>query len=197
MPGDIPLIYDENGSRVTSEESGPSASAEISKMVDWSMALDLNIKDDDKISAAFTAHNINECSLNQSLSSIKRSPLFGDMEVKRQHQVTDPAVQLAIWKSGWLKKAIWHQWDTSLPMPGITVEGCHWSWSLFMAAEKGLVMLGPFSLGNTSSLGGIRRILYGLNLLFDWGATTYRDWFDKHIIKWAEKHNPAVGGAKG
>ncbi|KAL8942014.1 MAG: hypothetical protein Q9216_001904 [Gyalolechia sp. 2 TL-2023] len=197
MPGDVALIYEESKSCVTSEMTSPSTNTEISKMVDWSMALDLSSSDTDKISKAFTAFNFNECSLNQSLSYVRHSPLFGDLEVKKQHQMRDPAIQIAIWKSAWLKKAIWHQWDTSLPMPAITVEGHTWHWYLFMAAGEGLVMLGPFNMGNTSTLNDIWIILYRLKVLFDWGATTYRGWFDEHILKWAENHDPDAEKGKG
>lgn len=141
MPGGRqPLNYDaEDTSRTTETTSTQNADRKISKMVDWSLGLDIDYMDSIKIDKAFRFCDDREHSLNQSRSFIKRVPIFLDLELKKILQMRDPEVQLAIWKSGWLLKARHHRWDTSLPMPGITVMGHEWSYYLFMAAGDGLV----------------------------------------------------------
>lgn len=133
MPGGRPLTYEPDTS------TDKSSDRTISKMVDWSLGLEIGLEDNKKISSAFSFCDDYEHSLNQSISFIKRVPLFADVELKKTFQTRDPAVQLAIWKSAWLLKAQHHGWDTSLPMPGISVTGHEWSLYLFMAADDGLV----------------------------------------------------------
>ncbi|KAL8941271.1 MAG: hypothetical protein Q9211_001893 [Gyalolechia sp. 1 TL-2023] len=190
MPGGRPLDY--SVSKSTETKSDQSTDRTISKMVDWSLGLEINYKDNDKISRAFSFCDDQEHSLNQSMSFIRRVPLFADLELKKKLQSRDPAVQLAIWKSAWLLKAQHHEWDTSLPLPGITVAGHEWSFYLFMAVEDGLIMLGSFPMGTTATLNGVWMILCRLNVLFNWGTTTYKKWFDDNIMSWAEK---TEGGA--
>ncbi|KAL8644808.1 MAG: hypothetical protein Q9210_007062, partial [Variospora velana] len=191
-PGHVPLVYGTE-SRTTDNEAETTPGSEISKMIDWSLVLNLDSKDEEKIDAAFSKLNVHERSLNQSLSYIKRSPLVVDLEIKKQQPGNSPEVQIAIWASAALKKRRWHGWDTSLPMPAITVEGHRWDWYLLMAAGKGLLMLGPFAMGSTSDLTGVWQILYRLKILADWGATTYKRWFDDHVITWAEASIPVAG----
>ncbi|KAI4261941.1 MAG: hypothetical protein L6R42_002872 [Xanthoria sp. 1 TBL-2021] len=123
-PGHVPLIYGTE-SRITDDEGEKTPVQEISKMIDWSLGLDLNSSDEEKIDAAFATLNVHERSLNQSLSYIKRSPLIVDLAVKKQQPGNSPEVHIAIWASAALQKKRWHGWDTSLPIPAITVEG-HW-----------------------------------------------------------------------
>ncbi|KAL8931780.1 MAG: hypothetical protein Q9216_007075 [Gyalolechia sp. 2 TL-2023] len=187
MPGGRPLKYDpELASRATDTSSEQGSDRTIAKMVDWSLGLEIDYKDDDKISEAFGFCDDHEHSLNQSMSFIKRVPLFGDLELKKELQARDPAVQLAIWKSAWLLKAQHHGWDISLPMPGLTVIGHDWSFYLFMAADDGLIMMGPFPIGTTANLNGVWTIICRLNILFEWGSTTYKEWFHRNIMTWAE-----------
>ncbi|KAL9593349.1 MAG: hypothetical protein Q9219_007591 [cf. Caloplaca sp. 3 TL-2023] len=108
----------------------------------------------------------------------------------------DPTVQQAVWKSAWLLKALHHGWDTSLPLPEITVVGHLRSIYLFMAADKGVVMMGPFSIGTTADVLGVWTILYRLRILFDWGAEVYGQWFHDHVLVWAE-NLAAEGEAAG
>lgn len=54
-------------------------------------------------------------------------------------------------------------------------------------------MLGPFAMGSTSDLTGVWQILYRMKILADWGATTYKRWFDDHVITWAESTIPTAG----
>lgn len=138
MPGKQPLNYEIGSKGVTEGGEAPGGIA-VPKMIDWSLALDLKYNDESKIDAAFKTLRLNEGSLNQSLAFIKRSPLFLDIEVKKQQPENDPEVQIAIWASAALKKRWRHAWDTSIPMPAIIIEGHVWKWYIFMAQGEGLV----------------------------------------------------------
>ena len=110
-----------------------------SRMVDWSIVLDLTADDEDTVADAFNKISDNAQSLNQSLSYIKNTPLLVDIELKKTNAVPDPLVQLAIWKAGGFKKMQLHGWDTSMPMPGITVNGHLWECYIFFARGSRLV----------------------------------------------------------
>ena len=110
-----------------------------SRMVDLSIGLDLDEDDERTVDFAFNKMPDNDQSLNQSLSYIKDTPLFVDIELKKTYSNRDPRVQLAIWKAGAFEKMQYHGWDTSLPMPGITVSGSEWDCFLFFVRDSGLV----------------------------------------------------------
>ena len=122
----------------TREGSSESPST-TSRMVDISIGLDLNENDEDIVVSAFSKLPDHAQSLNQSLSYIKGNPLLLDFELKKVYADRDPRVQLAIWKVGGLKKMQYHGWDTSMPMPGITVYGDEWTCYLFFVRGSGLV----------------------------------------------------------
>ncbi len=75
----------------------------MSKIIDWSLVLDLDSKDEEKIDAAFSKLNVHEWSFNQSFSYIK-SPLVVELEIKKQQPGNSPDVHIAIWASSALKK---------------------------------------------------------------------------------------------
>lgn len=45
--------------------------------------------------------------------------------------------------------------------------------------------MGPFPMGYTSTLGGVWTIVYRLNVLMEWGTTTYKRWFTDNVVTWA------------
>ena len=108
-------------------------------MVDLSIGLDLEEDDEDIVDAAFNKMPDNDQSLNQSLSYVKDTPLLVDIELKRTYADRDPRVQLAVWKAGGFEKMRYHNWDTSMPMPGITVNGSDWDCYLFFVRDSELV----------------------------------------------------------
>lgn len=208
MPNGNPLLYGAGaGSTTDNSIETDSNPKDVKRVVDWCVALDLGWKDEDILVDAFATLNPNECSVNQSLSYIHRSPIFLEVELKKKQPATDPEVALAIWASGALQKKIHHGWDTSLPMPAVTIEGHVWYWYMFMPIKRasknvvGLVrtsccpllttligvqlMLGPFPMGTTATLVGAWQIVYRLNILIKWGTTTYSKWFQEQIIGWA------------
>ncbi|KAL9595272.1 MAG: hypothetical protein Q9219_006548 [cf. Caloplaca sp. 3 TL-2023] len=191
-------ISSETGeSAETAETAETAATAEpdtFAKIVDWALALDLSFRDIQTIDKAFAKIKPNEGSLNQSLSPINKSPLFAHIEIKITPPVSDPEVQIAVWASAEFKKKQHHGWDLSLPIPAITISGHEWSYYLFVLLDHGLVMLGPFDMGDTSSPTGIWAILYRLNVLIKWGTTTYRHWFDNTVMKWARDVAGESGG---
>ncbi|KAL8735803.1 MAG: hypothetical protein Q9166_000667 [cf. Caloplaca sp. 2 TL-2023] len=177
-----PLIADEQSSQVGSTVSD-SLGRPISRMVDWSVAIDLDEKDADTIHDGNIALPEGLRSLNQSKSSIKFYPIFLDIELKRTFSDRDPKVQLAIWACGALLKKRWHGWSTKLPMPGITVTGPNWDYFLFFEIEGDLIMIGPYYMGSTKDLRGIWQIANRLQILIEWGKKEYREWFDDTVLK--------------
>lgn len=104
------------------------------------MALNLSWDEEELINEVYNTLRPGERSLNQSLSYICSCPLFADIELKKEQASRDPEVQLALWKAAASLKRRHHGWDSSLPMPGITVNGHIWNFYIFFEhAEKRLV----------------------------------------------------------
>lgn len=155
MPNGKPLLDTQSGSiksgsskagKSKAEDSQAEGDPTVSKMVDWCVGLQLGWEDETVISRAFSTVRPNMRSLNQSLSFIDKVPLFLDIEMKKTNPGRDPEVQLAIWACAALKKKREMTWDTSLPMPGIVIEGHHWSYYVFVEIKKDLVGFKPHSL---------------------------------------------------
>lgn len=108
-------------------------------MVDLCLALRLNPFDMAVINDAFAKTSDYAASLNQSISFIKNNPLIMDIEIKKTIQRRDPKVQLAIWASAALLKKRIMRWDTSLPMPGVAINGHSWEYYIFFEMGKKLV----------------------------------------------------------
>ena len=113
----------------------------ISKMVDYSAALMLGKAITKQIDKAMQFYPEGARSLNQTLGSFCNFPIFLDIEVKKEYKVENPEIQLAIWAAGALQKKRYHGWDTSFPMPGITVRGPHWTGYIFFERDGELVRL--------------------------------------------------------
>ncbi|KAL9639767.1 MAG: hypothetical protein Q9204_000967 [Flavoplaca sp. TL-2023a] len=196
MPNGKPLLDTESGSMKSESSKAGKCIAEdwqaeedptVSKMVDWCFGLQLGWEDENIINRAFSTVRPNMRSLNQSLSFIDMVPLFVDIEIKKTNPGRDPEVQLAIWKCAALKKIREMEWDTSMPMPGIVIEGHNWFYYIFVEINTDLIMIGPIAMGSTSTLVGIWTIVYRLNVLMEWGTTTYKKWFTDHVVTWAKE----------
>ncbi|KAI4280052.1 MAG: hypothetical protein L6R38_004754 [Xanthoria sp. 2 TBL-2021] len=160
----------------------------FSKIVDYSMALNLSWDEEELINEVYNTLRPGERSLNQSLSYICSCPLFADIDLKKEQASRDPEVQLALWKTAASLKRRHHGWDSSLPMPGITVNGHIWNFYIFFEhAEKRLTMIGPVRIGDTSTLNGTWQVLYHLFDLCKWALDSYRPWFEREVIGWAKK----------
>lgn len=117
------------------DEGGITAS----RMVDLTLGLDLDNAEADMVTHAFQGMKDNEHSLNQSMAYIRDTPLFLDIELKKAVSNRDPDVQLAIWQAALHSKRLYHGWDTSIPMPGIVVNGFEWQFYLTFERDDGLV----------------------------------------------------------
>lgn len=102
-----------------------------SRMVDWSLGLKLNHKETSIIDDAYSKMSDWEQSLNQTVTYVKDVPMFLDVEVKKLNAAVTPEVQLAVWAGALYKKKLHHGWDTSIPMPGVVVNGHEWSLYIF------------------------------------------------------------------
>ena len=80
-----------------------------------------------------------ERSLNQTAGSTRNLPIVFDVKVKKTNSPRDSAVQLAIWEMSPLQKRQMHEWDSSMPMAGIFVDGNEWSFYLFFEHKNELV----------------------------------------------------------
>ncbi|KAL8896778.1 MAG: hypothetical protein Q9207_007541 [Kuettlingeria erythrocarpa] len=201
MPNGKPLLITESGSMKSgSSKAGKSIADDsqaeedptVSKMIDWCIGLQLGWEDDSIINRAFSTVRPNMRSLNQSLSFIDMVPLIVDIELKKTNPGRDPELQLAIWKCAALKKNREMGWDTSMPMPGIVVEGHNWFYYIFVEIKIDLIMIGPFAMGNTLTLVGIWTIVYRLNVLMEWATTTYKTWFTDNVVTWAKERTRQV-----
>lgn len=226
MPNGTALPYETLPGTITKEIDCASTDGkkagktkDVTRMIDWSLALILSQDDENMLEKAFETINPNECSVNQSLSYIKHSPIFLDVELKKSQPGSNPEVALAIWASGALQKKIRHDWDTSLPMPAIAIEGNTWSAYMFVPWTdrynvRGLVcnldyprftkltrsqrMWGPFPMGSTTTLLRTWQIVFQLNALIEWGTTTYSKRFQKTVMEgWAQERVPDIEGHSG
>ena len=124
---------------VTSDSKTRTPPENIGRMVDWCLGMNVE-KDDMKIiRLAYAKAKDNAASLNQSLSYIKLHPLILDIEIKKTLQPRDPQVQLAIWASSALIKKRIMGWDTSMPMPAITINAHAWDYYIFFEMDNDLV----------------------------------------------------------
>lgn len=110
-----------------------------SRMVDMALGLELDYEASSIVSRAFETMRDNEHSLNQSLAYIRDTPLFLDFELKKTISNRDPEVQLGIWTAALQLKRLHHGWNTSMPMPGIVVNGHDWVYYLTFEKDDGLV----------------------------------------------------------
>ena len=44
------------------------------------------------------------------------------------------------------------------------------------------IMMGSIDIGSTSCINNTFKILYKLNILAEWGISTYKDWFTDNIL---------------
>lgn len=126
---------------VETHESASDSASTTTRMVDFSIGLILKREDEILVKEAFSNMPDHGQSLNQSLSWIRAFPLILDIELKRANSSRDPLVQLAIWKAGAYRKMLFHQWDLTMPMPGITVDGSIWELYLFFPLNTKLVSI--------------------------------------------------------
>lgn len=174
-----------NGTRLELD-SEPSTT---SRMIDWTLGLKLDEMNHQRklIAKAFANMNDYEASMNQSMSYIRESPLFLDLELKKTQSNINPEVQLAIWAAAGFSKKLLHGWDTSMPMPAIAVKGHDWSLYIFFWDGEGLIMMGPLRMGSTANIQGTYEIVYRLHKLIVWGTTVYRKWFKEKILPWCRE----------
>ena len=101
--------------------------------------MNINSDDMDLIEQAFQNSPDMECTLNQSVSYTRYNPLILDIEIKKTLQLRDPELQLAIWAAAALLKKRHHKWDTSMPMPAISINGHKWEYYIFFEMNENLV----------------------------------------------------------
>ncbi|KAL8707344.1 MAG: hypothetical protein Q9220_007619 [cf. Caloplaca sp. 1 TL-2023] len=171
----------DNADNQTVDEQG------VKKMVDWIVGLNLSPDVEEAADAAFRLCRRDERSFNQSQSFINETPIFLDIEVKKDQPARDPELNLAVWASAAFKKKQFHGWSTEMPMPAIVIEGRRWDYYLFFVKGHRLIMMGPMSMGNTSDYLGVWQLIYRLYLLINWGMTDFREKFEADILAWKQR----------
>ncbi|KAI4116718.1 MAG: hypothetical protein LQ345_002910 [Seirophora villosa] len=121
-------------------------------------------------------------SINQVQSYFHLTPMFVNIEVKKEHQAQDPLIQLGAWVAAEFNKRSAEEWPMDMPVVAIEIERDRWSMYIVYHVPKddgrfSLRFLGPKSMGTTSEIEGIFRILYVLCTLAKWGEEVYRGWF--------------------
>lgn len=131
---------DETGSEAASSNvSVEDAEVTTTRIVDICLGPDLSPAASSIVTNAWKTMNDYEHSLNQSVAYIRQTPLFLDIELKKTNQSRDPQVQLAIWMAGLYEKRRYYKWDTSIPMPGLIVNGSKWLFYVAFVRDGGLV----------------------------------------------------------
>ena len=110
-----------------------------SRMIDLQLGLLLDDCDIKILTQAFANMKDNDQSINQSNSFIRTVPAVVDFELKKTTSNRMPEVQLAIWHSGLHSKRKRHNWDTSMPIPGVTINGYDWQFYITFERDGDLV----------------------------------------------------------
>ena len=150
MPNGTPLEMDRDDQSISGQSEYSKRGAALTKMIDYTFCLDLKDANLKALRDALSGLPPNYRSLNQTLGWPKNNPFFLDIELKKMFQNRDPRIQLAIWAMAAHKKRQLHGWDTSMPMPGITVDAHIWTGYIFFEMKKGegLVCLQSLSSGH-------------------------------------------------
>ena len=72
-------------------------------------------------------------SINQTSGFTRFTPIFLNIEVKRQHAGVDPMVQLGVWVAAEYQKRVQEGYDRSMPVLAISVTGA--KWDLYIAYD--------------------------------------------------------------
>ena len=134
--GAIPISFDDQAS-VSSNKSDLASTNTIARMVDYAMGLNLDDAASERVDNAFVHLKDFEKSLNQTDGVERETPFAYYVEIKKKTSARDPDVQLAVWVSAAWRKMQYHDWDCSLPIVGITVDGFNWMYFLFWDAGGG------------------------------------------------------------
>ena len=136
LPYKGPPGYDDEGS---TEASTTDEGLQLSKLIDWTVALVSIATERNLIGKAFGQINMWLGSLNQTFGPYGDCACFMELEVKKTQAARDSRLQIATWASAGIKKKNFHDWDTSFPMPAITVDGHKWELCIFWESNKDVV----------------------------------------------------------
>lgn len=166
----------------------------LQKKVDYVLTVILKREEIEFLMNSFHVLPLEARSINQHLT-LPYHPIFLPIEVKRLHQPRDPLIQLAVWISAWYKKNIQMGYDTSMPVPAISVDEDIWTlWIAYWREEKRrdegessmkgrLVILGPTIMGTTMTWSGVFQVLKTLKRIGNWGLEVYGKWVKKVVLR--------------
>lgn len=104
---------------------------QLSKLIDWTVALVPTATERYLIGKAFRNLSLWLGSLNQTIGPYSECACFMDLEIKKTHTARDSRLQIATWAGAAVKKRRYHKWDTSFAMPAVTVDGHKWDLYIF------------------------------------------------------------------
>ena len=121
----------------------------FARMVDWTVALEIDALEERTLEIAYSSLADNERSVGQnSTNYLRNSPLAFDIEVKKENDPRNPLVQLAVWVcAGFKKKKSLGLKKLDMPMPGLLIKGHAWEWCIFFNVGGNLVSINnpPFN----------------------------------------------------
>ncbi|KAI4169098.1 MAG: hypothetical protein LQ348_007354 [Seirophora lacunosa] len=154
----------------------------LNKKIDLAMGLDLLQSQEEELEERQYSLQPNYPSINQVQSYFHLTPMFVNIEVKKEHQARDPLIQLGAWVAAEFNKRHAEHWPMDMPVVAIEIDQDKWSMYIVHHVPRddgrfNLRFLGPKPMGSTSEIEGIFRILYILCTLGKWGEEVYRGWF--------------------
>ena len=130
------------GSKPKSETSSKEQPIieKISRMIDWTMGLLIDPTEWGHVIRYLSTQVEFGRSINQTIGYLSNVPCYLDFEIKKANPSEAPVVQVAVWEAAQYKKRQLHGWDTSFPMPCVTVEGHNWLlWIIYEKEKDSLV----------------------------------------------------------
>ena len=155
MPGGRPLTIEDQPSTVISEGvksdiagSTIDRNMTLSKMIDWSLVLELDPPDSAPLEKIYGTTPSNARTVKQALICVKYEPISLNIELKKERTVRDPRVQQAIWAISFPQEAD----DYGLGYRIFnTIEGSFWHCYIFSTGYNGLLCFLNTHLNSTTA----------------------------------------------
>lgn len=127
-------------------------------------------------------------SINQTASFVNFTPMFVNIEVKRQNTDRDPLIQLGAWIAAEFTKRKREGYGLDMPVLAIEIEGDDWKLHMVFAVNDlesdtfQCNFVGPIEMGSTRTIVGVFQILDMLCRCADWGTGEFQQWFNGEVL---------------
>ncbi|KAF2737239.1 hypothetical protein EJ04DRAFT_510578 [Polyplosphaeria fusca] len=130
-------------------------------------------------------------SINQTASFVNFTPLFLNIEVKRNYGAQDPLIQLGVWTAAEFEKRWAEKWDMGMPALAVEIDGPLWNLYVVAAKEKEsdtvldfeLSIVGPVELGSSRDRRSLQNLFDNLCVVVQWARTEYLGWFERCVVE--------------